>query len=100
MISDAQEAGQTGAVYHWSNVELNRTARFPDVAAVLGKAAGNTRITTPDELCDWLLEEHGVATVPGTAFGAPTSIRLSFAASEDDIKKALTRIASGLSQLS
>lgn len=73
---------------------------FPDVSAVLGKAAGNTRITTPDELCDWLLEEHGVATVPGTAFGAPTSIRLSFAASEDDIKKALTRIASGLSQLS
>ncbi|MBL8790580.1 MAG: pyridoxal phosphate-dependent aminotransferase [Rhizobiales bacterium] len=72
---------------------------FPDVSAFLGKAAGNTRITTPDELCDWLLEEHDLATVPGTAFGAPTSIRLSFAASEDDIKKALTRLASGLSML-
>ena len=40
---------------------------FPDVSAFLGKAAGNTRITTPDELCDWLLDEHNVATVPGTA---------------------------------
>lgn len=72
---------------------------FPDISAFLGKSAGNTRITTPDELCDWLLEEHNVATVPGTAFGAPASIRLSFAASEEDIKKALTRIASGVSML-
>jgi aspartate aminotransferase len=72
---------------------------FPDVSAFLGKAAGNTRITSSDELCDWLLEEHNVATVPGSAFGAPNSIRLSFAASEDDIKKALTRIASGLAML-
>jgi aspartate aminotransferase len=72
---------------------------FPDVSAFLGKAAGNTRIASTDELCDWLLEDHGVATVPGSAFGAPTSIRLSFAASEDDIKKALTRIASGLAML-
>ncbi len=72
---------------------------FPDVSAFLGNAAGNTRIASSDELCDWLLEEHNVATVPGSAFGAPNSIRLSFAASEDDIKKALTRIASGLSML-
>ncbi len=72
---------------------------FPDVSAFIGKAAGNTVINSSDELCDWLLEEHNVATVPGSAFGAPNSIRLSFAASEDDIKKALTRIASGLAML-
>jgi aspartate/methionine/tyrosine aminotransferase len=52
-----------------------------------------------DTLCDWLLEEHGVAVVPGTAFGAPGSIRLSFAASEDEIAKALDRLARGLSRL-
>ena len=62
---------------------------FPDVSALLGRKAGNHVIDTTDALCDWLLEEHGVATVPGTAFGAPGSIRLSFAASEADIQKAL-----------
>ncbi len=73
---------------------------FPDVSFYLGKKAGNHVINSSDDLCDWLLEEHGVATVPGSAFGAPNSIRLSFATGEVEIEKALTRIASGLSQLS
>ena len=72
---------------------------FPDVSALLGRTAGNHVLDTSDRLCDWLLEEHGVATVPGTAFGAPGSIRLSFAASEQDIAKALARIAKGLGSL-
>jgi aspartate aminotransferase len=72
---------------------------FPDVSAFLGKRMGNHVIDTTDQLCDWLLEQHGVTTVPGTAFGAPNSIRLSFAASEADIEKALMRIKAGLGQL-
>jgi len=72
---------------------------FPDVSAFLGKKAGNHVIDTTDQLCDWLLESHGVSTVPGTAFGAPSSIRLSFAASEADLRKALHRIAQGLNSL-
>jgi aspartate aminotransferase len=72
---------------------------FPDVSAFLGKKAGNHVIDTTDQLCDWLLESHGVSTVTGTAFGAPYSIRLSFAASEADLKKALHRIAQGLNSL-
>ncbi len=72
---------------------------FPDVSAFLGKRVGNHVIDTTDQLCDWLLEQHGVTTVPGTAFGAPNSIRLSFAASEADIEKALARIAKGLGEL-
>jgi aspartate aminotransferase len=72
---------------------------FPDVSAFLGKKAGNHVIDTTDQLCDWLLESHGVSTVPGTAFGAAGSIRLSFAASEEDLKKALHRIAQGLKSL-
>lgn len=72
---------------------------FPDVSAYLGKHAGNHLIETTDQLCDWLLEKHGVSIVPGTAFGAPGSVRLSFAASEMDLKKALTRIAQGLREL-
>ncbi len=60
---------------------------LPDVSALLGKKSGNHVLDTPEALCDWLLESHGVATVPGTAFGAATSIRLSFAASEEDLGK-------------
>jgi aspartate aminotransferase len=72
---------------------------LPDVSAVLGKKSGNHVLDTPEALCDWLLESHGVATVPGTAFGAATSIRLSFAASEADLEKALGRIATALNEL-
>lgn len=72
---------------------------FPDVSEFLGKRVGNHVIYTTDQLCDWLLEVHGVTVVPGTAFGAPNSIRLSFAASETDIEKAMARIRTGLEQL-
>jgi aspartate aminotransferase len=72
---------------------------FPDVSALLGKKVGNHVLDTTDALCDWLLEEHAVATVPGTAFGAPGSIRLSFAASEAELEKALARLQRGLGQI-
>ena len=44
------------------------------------------------ELASWLLETAGVSTVPGSAFGAPGHLRLSFAASMDYLKEALSRI--------
>jgi aspartate aminotransferase len=69
---------------------------FPDVSAFLGRSG----IDTSDQLCDWLMEKHGVTTVPGSAFGAPNSLRLSFATSESDLEKALARIANGLAALS
>ncbi|MBC8036123.1 MAG: pyridoxal phosphate-dependent aminotransferase [Rhizobiales bacterium] len=72
---------------------------FPDVSGLLGRKAGNQVLDTSERLCDWLLEEHGVATVPGTAFGAPGCIRLSFAASESDLEKALSRISKALNSL-
>jgi aspartate aminotransferase len=72
---------------------------LPDVSQLLGKAAGNKVMDTPDVLCDWLLEEYGVAVVTGTAFGAPTSFRISFAASEADIEKAMARLTTALTSL-
>lgn len=72
---------------------------FPDVSELLGKTAGNHVIDSTDTMCDWLLDEHGVAVVPGGAFGAPGSIRLSFAASEADIEKALVRLRAALGSL-
>jgi aspartate aminotransferase len=72
---------------------------FPDVGAFIGKSSANVKIKSVEHLCDWLLDVHGVATVPGSAFGAPHSLRLSFATSEAELKKALHRIAQGLSEL-
>jgi aspartate aminotransferase len=72
---------------------------FPDVSGALGKRAGNHVVNTTEELCDWLLEEHGVATVPGSAFGAPHSIRLSFATSDANLTKALARLEAAFASL-
>ena len=49
-------------------------------------------IATDVELCERLLDDAGVALVPGTAFGAPGHIRLSFAASMDTLDAALARL--------
>jgi aspartate aminotransferase len=72
---------------------------FPDVSRALGLKAGNHAVHSVEDLCDWLLEEHGVATVPGSAFGAPQSIRLSFATSDADLDKALPRLAGAFALL-
>jgi aspartate aminotransferase len=72
---------------------------FPDVGAFLGRKAGNHVMDSVETLCDWLLEENGVATVPGTAFGDPSCIRLSFATGEAELAKALDRFTSGLARL-
>ena len=72
---------------------------FPDVGAFLGRKAGNHVMDSVDTLCDWLLEEMGVATVPGSAFGDPHCIRLSFATGETELEKALDRFANGLNRL-
>ena len=44
------------------------------------------------ELASWMLEEAGVSTVPGSAFGAPGHLRLSYAASMDYLEEAISRI--------
>ena len=72
---------------------------FPDVGAFLGRKAGNHVMDSVETLCDWLLEEHGVATVPGSAFGDPSCIRLSFATGEAELAKALERFTQGLERL-
>jgi aspartate aminotransferase len=73
---------------------------FPDVSAFIGRSAGNHRMTSVDDLCDWLLAEHLVSTVPGTAFGNEGCIRLSFAVSDADLARGLDRIGAALESLS
>lgn len=73
---------------------------FPDVSAYFGKKVGDTVIANADELAMFLLEKAHVSTVTGGAFGEPNCIRISYAASREDIKKGFTRIKDALASLS
>lgn len=74
---------------------------FPDVRKFLGSTTpGGQSISTTTDLCLYLLEEHGVATVPGDAFGEPNGLRISYAASMEDLKEAVERLKAGLTSLS
>ncbi|MTB50894.1 pyridoxal phosphate-dependent aminotransferase [Lewinella sp. W8] len=72
---------------------------FPDVSAFFGKSAGEYTINNSDDLAEYLLLEAHVATVTGGAFGAPTCLRISYAASEEQLTKAIERIADALGKL-
>jgi len=73
---------------------------FPDIHAFLGKKTSEGEsIKTSTDLALYLLEQQGVAVVPGDAFGEPNGIRLSYAASMDELKEAIQRIKDGLSSL-
>ncbi|MDE6242493.1 MAG: pyridoxal phosphate-dependent aminotransferase [Muribaculaceae bacterium] len=66
---------------------------FPKVEKVLGKQTPEGKvIATSGDYSMYLLEKANVATVDGAAFCAPGYIRLSYALSDDDIRRALTRI--------
>ncbi len=73
---------------------------FPETRSFYGRTApGGRRIDDSNDLCFYLLEEHGVALVPGAAFGGPDGIRLSYAASMEDLTRALDRLDVGLAAL-
>jgi aspartate aminotransferase len=65
---------------------------FPDISYYFGKTLKGRMIQSAEDFAMLLLEEAGVATVTGEAFGDPNCIRISYAASEDDIKEAMRRI--------
>ena len=73
---------------------------FPDVSGYFGKSNGDFTIKDSVDLCDYILNEGHVAVVPGSAFGSPECIRISYAASEDVIREAMSRIKNVLSKLS
>jgi len=50
-------------------------------------------------ICEWLLDETGVALVPGTAFGSPGHVRFSYAVSQDTLEDAVGRIAKAVEGL-
>ena len=72
---------------------------FPDISYFLGKSDGQTLIGNSDDLAIYLLEKAHVATVGGSAFGAPDCIRLSYATSDELITEAIKRISYALEEL-
>ncbi len=72
---------------------------FPDVSSFFGKQYNGTVIKTPDELCMYLLRDARVSLVTGEAFGDNNCIRISYAAADEDLVKAIGRIAESLAKL-
>ena len=69
---------------------------FPDVSFYFGKTIDGTLINNASDFALFLLEKAHVATVTGEAFGNDACIRISYAASEDNIREAVARIAKAL----
>jgi aspartate aminotransferase len=72
---------------------------FPDVSSFFGKSDGTTTVKNADDLCIYLLEIAHVSLVSGGAFGDENCVRLSYAASEEDLRKALERMKKALGEL-
>ncbi len=72
---------------------------FPDVSHYFGKSSDSHTINNADDLADYLLQVAHVGLVSGSAFGAPNCIRISYAASEEQLKEAIKRLEFALSKL-
>ncbi len=72
---------------------------FPECKSYLGKSYNGKKIETATDLAMYLLDEAHVACVGGDAFGAPGCIRLSYATSDENITKAVSRIKVALEKL-
>ncbi|MFP4845232.1 pyridoxal phosphate-dependent aminotransferase [Winogradskyella sp. PE311] len=70
---------------------------FPNISAYFGKTIKGKTINDASDMSLFLLEEALVATVTGEAFGNPECIRISYAASQDNIIEAIKRIKLALS---
>lgn len=72
---------------------------FPNISEFFGKTDGETTINNADDFCEYILEEAHVAIVTGAAFGADNCCRISYAASETELKEAIHRIKMACAKL-
>ena len=71
---------------------------FANVSACFGKSIGGKKITGSISFADALLE-HGVAVIPGLAFGDDNSVRLAYTVSKEDIYKGIDKIKAFIESL-
>ncbi len=65
---------------------------FPDISCAFGKSHGAHRITDDVSFCETLLDAKGVACVPGSAFGEPRAMRISYTCPTAQLPDGLRRI--------
>jgi aspartate aminotransferase len=73
---------------------------FPDISVAFGKYHKGRKIAGDVDFCKALLEEKFVATVPGSAFGEPRSLRISYTCPMPQVRKGLDRIRDFFAELS
>lgn len=81
------------------NLPLGAFYIFPDISAYFGKKSDKMEINNATDFCDYILQEAFVAVVSGAAFGADECFRISYAASEEELKEAVARMARVLALL-
>ncbi|MEZ0469514.1 aminotransferase class I/II-fold pyridoxal phosphate-dependent enzyme [Luteimonas salinilitoris] len=72
---------------------------FPDVSVAFGKSHGGKPIANDIDLCSALLEAKGVACVPGSAFGEPRALRISYTCPTPQLAPGLQRIREFFAEL-
>lgn len=72
---------------------------FPDISVAFGKSHSGVKISNDVEFCAALLEAKGVACVPGSAFGEPRALRISYTCPTAQLEPGLARIAEFFAEL-
>jgi aspartate aminotransferase len=72
---------------------------FPDISCAFGKSHGDTKINNDVDFCNALLEAKGVACVPGSAFGEPKSLRISYTCPTPQLAPGLKRFSEFFAEL-
>ena len=72
---------------------------FPDISVAYGKKHGNNAISNDVDFCNALLDAKGVACVPGSAFGEPRAIRISYTCKPAELTDGLKRLQEFFAEL-
>ena len=72
---------------------------FPDISHYFGTSVGDIQIKNADDFCDYIMLNSFVGLVSGAAFGEPKCFRLSYAASEVQLREAVRRIKEAVAKL-
>ncbi|WP_147692828.1 aminotransferase class I/II-fold pyridoxal phosphate-dependent enzyme, partial [Vogesella mureinivorans] len=72
---------------------------FPDIACAFGRRHGDRLIANDVDFCAALLEAKGVACVPGSAFGEPRALRISYTCPDAQLAEGLKRIQAFFAEL-
>ncbi len=72
---------------------------FPDISCAFGKSHDGKKIESDVDFCNALLESKGVACVPGSAFGEPRALRISYTCPTAQLPEGLRRFKEFFSEL-